>query len=47
MNHYIGNFKKGKKEGKFKTYTHTGDDNVEWEDVFYKNDRQVRKIKKK
>ncbi len=47
MSHYIGNFKKGKREGKFKTYTHTSDDNDDWEDVFYKNDRQVKKIKKK
>ena len=42
MSHYIGNFKKGKKEGKFTTY-----ENDEWKDVFYKNDRQVKKIKKK
>mgnify|MGYP003729729961 CR=1 FL=1 len=46
MKHNIGNFKKGKMEGKFKMYEDTGGDNDEWEVVFYKNDRQIKKIKK-
>ena len=46
IKHNIGNFKKGKMEGKFKMYEDTSGDKDEWEVVFYKNDRQVKKIKK-
>jgi len=41
MNKYKGNFKKGKKEGKFKVYTHMGDDEEkesDWKKQNFKND---------
>ena len=47
MNRYIGNFKNGRKEGKFKVYQHMGDDNENnWRTEYFKDNFTVKKRKK-
>ena len=50
MNKFIGNFKNGKKEGKFNVYTDTGNDDqteADWSSDFFKDDYPKKIIKKK